>query len=66
MNFVVVVSDTLRRDHVSCYDDQPDRWASGGRWKVETPNIDRLALMWALLDNYFVSSIPTVLNLHEL
>ena len=66
MNFVVVVSDTLRRDHVSCYDDQPDQWASGGRWRVETPNIDRLARMGARFDNYFVSSFPTVLNRHEM
>lgn len=66
MNFVVVVSDTLRRDHVSCYDDQPDRWASGGTWRIETPNIDRLARMGARFDNYFVSSFPTVLNRHEM
>ena len=66
MNFVVVVSDTLRRDHVSCYDDQPEQWASGGRWRVETPNIDRLARIGARFDNYYISSFPTVLNRHEM
>ena len=66
MNFVVVISDTLRRDHVGCYDDQPERWASGGRWKVETPNIDRLAGLGARFDHYYVSSFPTVLNRHEM
>ena len=66
MNFVVVVSDTMRRDHVSCYDDQPSQWASGGRWRVPTPNLDRLAGIGARFDNYFVSSFPTVLNRHEM
>ena len=66
MNFIVIVSDSLRRDHVSCYDDQPSRWASGADWKIETPNMDRLAALGARFDNYYVASFPTVLNRHEL
>ncbi len=66
MNFVVVISDTMRRDHVSCYDDQPAQWASGARWRIETPNIDRLAGIGARFDNYYVGSFPTVLNRHEM
>ncbi len=66
MNFIVIVSDSLRRDHVSCYGNQPEQWASGGRWSVRTPNIDRLAAMGSRFDNYYVGSFPTVLNRHEM
>jgi len=33
MNVIVVMADSLRKDHVGCY---------GNRW-IKTPNIDRLA-----------------------
>ena len=58
MNFIVIVSDSLRRDHVSCYGNQPAQWASGGRWSVQTPNIDRLAAMGSRFDNYYVARFP--------
>ncbi len=33
MNFIIIVSDTLRRDHLGCY---------GNSW-IHTPNLDRFA-----------------------
>ncbi|MDP6507839.1 MAG: sulfatase [Chloroflexota bacterium] len=65
MNVIVVCSDTLRRDHIGAYGAQPDRWASGGEWCVETPNIDRFVARAALFEDYHVGSFPTVPNRHE-
>ena len=66
MNIIVVCADTLRRDHISAYDEQTGEWASGGRWRVDTPNIDRLAERSAAFEDYYVGSFPTVPNRHEL
>ncbi len=66
LNFILVMSDSLRRDHVGAYDAQPQQWASGGRWRVETPNLDRFADRAALFRDFYVGSFPTVLNRREL
>lgn len=66
MNFIIVISDSLRRDHVSAYGAQPERWASGGTWSMQTPNIDKLAAQGALFENYHLGSFPTVLNRREM
>ncbi len=50
MNVVVIVSDTLRRDHLGCY----------GSASIHTPHIDRLAGESTVFDRAFVSSFPTV------
>ncbi len=56
MNFVVIVSDTFRRDHLGCY---------GNDW-IRTPNIDRLASESVVFDNAYCGSFPTVPNRAEL
>jgi len=49
-NVILIISDTLRRDALSCY---------GGNW-VHTPHLDRFAEQAVIFDNAFVSSFPTV------
>lgn len=62
MNVIVILCDTLRRDHVSAYTegnplnecgypDAPD-------WCVNTPNIDRLASRGVTFDNCWCGSTP--------
>jgi arylsulfatase A-like enzyme len=51
-NVVIVISDTLRRDHLGCY---------GNEW-IRTPNIDRLARESFVFDNAYAASFPTVPN----
>ncbi len=62
MNVIVILCDTLRRDHVSAY--------TGGKplnqcwskeapdWSVQTPNIDRLAERGTVFDNCWHGSSP--------
>jgi arylsulfatase A-like enzyme len=52
MNFVVIVSDTFRRDHLGCY---------GNSW-IHTPNLDRLASESIVFDRAYAASFPTVPN----
>ncbi len=52
MNFVVIISDTLRRDHLGCY---------GNEW-IHTPNLDRFAAESVLFDRAYAASFPTVPN----
>jgi len=52
MNIIVVMLDSLRQDHVSCYG-----------WKgcpVKTPNLDALAAEAVLLDNVYPEGLPTI------
>lgn len=48
MNTIVILADTLRRDHLGCYGTSP----------VRTPNLDRFAQNAVVFDNSFVSSYP--------
>ncbi len=50
MNFVIVIIDTLRYDHVG---------AHGNDW-IRTPNLDRLAAQSVVFDNAFAASFPTI------
>ena len=63
MNVVVIMNDSLRRDHVAAYGD-PAPWARLGRPPgepfVHTPNLDRLAAESAVFDRFYVSSYPTI------
>jgi len=52
MNFVVIVSDTFRRDHLGCY---------GNEW-IHTPNLDRLAAESVVFEQARAASFPTVPN----
>jgi len=51
MNIVVIVSDTLRGDHLGCY----------GNRDIHTPYLDRFARERCLqFDNYYAASFPTM------
>jgi arylsulfatase A-like enzyme len=56
MNFIVIICDTLRRDHLSCY---------GNDW-ISTPHIDRFAARSIVFDRAYAASFPTVPHRHDL
>lgn len=49
-NFVVLVSDTFRRDHVGAY----------GNDRIRTPALDRLAARSVVFDQHHIGSFPTM------
>jgi arylsulfatase A-like enzyme len=48
MNIVLILIDTLRRDHLGCY---------GNQW-IRTPNLDALAAKSTLFENAYLGSYP--------
>ncbi|MCX7016517.1 MAG: sulfatase-like hydrolase/transferase, partial [Candidatus Sumerlaeota bacterium] len=50
MNFVIIISDTLRWDHLG---------ASGNSW-IRTPNLDRLAAESLVFTRAYTGSFPTI------
>ncbi len=52
MNFIIIMLDSLRQDHVSCY-----RW---DKLPVQTPNIDAFAAEAAVFDNIYPEGLPTI------
>ena len=50
MNIVLIVLDSLRRDHLGCY---------GNDW-IKTPNIDRFASQSVTFDNAYAEGLPTI------
>jgi arylsulfatase A-like enzyme len=56
MNIILIVSDTLRRDHLSCY---------GNKW-ISTPYIEKFAKNSFVFDNAYTASFPTVPNRTDL
>ena len=50
MNIIMILSDSLRKDHLGCY---------GNRW-IETPNIDRLASESVVFENAYPEGLPTL------
>ena len=56
MNFIVIVSDTFRRDHLGCY---------GNSW-ISTPHIDRFAESSLRFDRAYTGSFPTVPHRRDL
>ena len=49
MNVIVIVTDSLRIDHMGCYGSE-----------VQTPNLDRLAQEAALFEHAYADSLPTL------
>jgi len=49
MNIIVIVTDSLRTDHLGCYGSS-----------VKTPNIDRLAEESAVFENAYSENLPTL------
>ena len=56
MRFLVVMCDTLRRDHLGCY---------GNPW-IRTPHFDRLAEQATVFDRAYIASFPTIPNRTDL
>jgi len=56
MNFIVIVSDTFRRDHVGAY----------GNRRISTPHIDAFAGQSLVFEEAYTASFPTVPNRHDL
>jgi len=50
MNIIVIVSDTLRKDHLGCY----------GNSTIKTPNLDRFSQECIQFDNCYATSFPTM------
>jgi arylsulfatase A-like enzyme len=56
MKLILVVADTLRRDHLGTY---------GNTW-VQTPNLDALAAEAAVFEQHHIGSFPTVPNRRDM
>ncbi len=52
MNIILIITDTMRRDHLGLY----------GCERVKTPNLDRLAEQSYVFENAYAASFPTVPN----
>lgn len=68
MNVIVIMNDSLRRDHINAYG-VPAPWARPGHDGapfIETPSLDRLAGESALFDGHYIASYPTVPNRRDL
>jgi len=50
MNIIVIVLDSLRRDHLGCY---------GNSW-MKTPNLDKFSEQAVSFDNAFAEGLPTI------
>ena len=50
MNLIVIMSDTLRYDHLGCH---------GNSW-IHTPNFDRFSERCVIFDNAYQASFPTI------
>ncbi|MEA3346330.1 MAG: sulfatase [Chloroflexota bacterium] len=55
MNFILIISDTLRYDHLGCH---------GNEW-ISTPHIDRFADKSIVFDRAYEASFPTVPTRHD-
>jgi arylsulfatase A-like enzyme len=60
LNYIIIISDTLRRDFVSCY----NTMKVNGR-PVDTRNIAEFAKKCTIFDNAYSASFPTVPNRHD-
>ncbi len=57
MNIVLIIPDTLRPDHVGCYQKLP---AFGGDVWIHTPHLDALARQSVLFTRAYPESLPTL------
>ena len=67
-NVIVIMNDSLRRDHVNCYAVPPpwQRLGHKGEPFIRTPHMDRFASDAMLFDRYYIASYPTVPNRTDL
>lgn len=68
MNVIVIMNDSLRRDHINAYGVPPPwpRPGHEGEPFIHTPNLDRLAAESAIFDRCYIASYPTVPNRRDL
>jgi arylsulfatase A-like enzyme len=62
VNVIILMSDTLRRDHVAAYG-VPAPWQRPGHDAepfIRTPQLDRLAAESAVFDRFYCGSYPTI------
>jgi arylsulfatase A-like enzyme len=62
MNVIVLMNDTLRRDHINAYG-VPAPWTRPGHDGepfIHTPHLDQLATQSALFDRFYCGSYPTI------
>ena len=50
MNIIVIMLDSLRKDHVGCY---------GNKW-IHTPNLDKFAKESVIFTRAFPEALPTI------
>ncbi len=58
MNFLFIISDTLRRDYLNCYADTAA--VSGFAGGVRTPHLDALAAESVVMTRCYEGSFPTI------
>ena len=62
MNVILILCDTLRRDHVSAYNEGKQLnqcgYPDAPNWQVMTPNIDRIARRGVTFDQCWCGSTP--------
>ncbi|MFC0472101.1 sulfatase [Halalkalibacter kiskunsagensis] len=56
MNVILVIMDTLRRDHLSCYG--TEKSSSHLSKTIETPNLDKFAARGTIFDQAYLGSFP--------
>lgn len=56
MKVILIMADTLRRDHLGAY---------GNTW-IHTPNLDALAAEAAVFEQHYIGSFPTVPNRRDM
>jgi arylsulfatase A-like enzyme len=68
MNVIVIMNDSLRRDHIGAYGVPApfDRPGHAGEPFIDTPNLDALAAESALFEQCYIASYPTVPNRRDL
>jgi len=55
VNVILIITDTMRRDHLGFYENE---------W-IHTPNLDRLASESCIFENAYAASFPTVPNRYD-
>jgi len=67
-NVILIMNDSLRRDHVNAYGAPPpwERPGHAGEPFIRTPNLDRLAQSGMLFDRAYIASYPTIPNRTDL
>ncbi len=67
MNVIVLMNDTVRRDHVNAYGlTAPWRNPAGGSEFIHTPALDQLASESLMFDNFYAGSYPTIPTRYDL